>query len=163
LLDLAAKTHLALGELDAAERASRRALTRTPKNPARLARLGHILARQNKNEEAVSILEKVKAITPDNPLLLQRLVSVRLKLKQVDQAEQEARHLVSVAPRDPQAHMLLASVLKEKGHREDALACAKRAAEIDPSNEKFKQFVATLETPPRQAKKPKIRKPWEIG
>ena len=55
--------------------------------------------------------------------------------------------LLKRAPLDAGAHYSLARALKQTRRRDEALASAKRAADLDPGNEKYSAFVADLSKP----------------
>jgi len=90
-------------------------------------------------KQAESNLRQIIADTPENTqahidlatLLLQR---AELDEATLDEASRLAHQAVVQAPRRAETQLLLATVLREMGRTEDAAACLRTAAQIEPSS-----------------------------
>lgn len=147
MLDVVAQSYEQLGDFGAAERAWRAALEREPQNVATFEKLGHILSSQDKREEAAVVFERALSLAPESPKVRERLISIYLKLKQFEGVERHARIVLGVSPDDPQIHYHLAGALRNTKRRQEALGHARRAAELDPTNERYRQFADELAKP----------------
>ena len=144
LLAFAAMTLESLGDLAGAERVCRVAVQAQPRNADMLARLGHLLLRQKKTKRALSFLEKALALEADNPAILKKLIATYLEAEAFEQAERCARALIGISPLDPAGHLNLASALRRSGRKREALEHARRAAELEPDNERYSRYVEQL-------------------
>jgi tetratricopeptide (TPR) repeat protein len=144
LLNFAAQTSYAIEDFDSAERICRAALEVEPGNPEMLARLGYILCRRERDEEAIGVLQRALAIAPTNTRILESLVPACLRQKRLDDVEQHARMLISLSPSHAAGYSWLASALKRSGRRSEALDAARRAVELDPGNERYSRYADEL-------------------
>jgi tetratricopeptide (TPR) repeat protein len=144
LLNFAAQTCYAIEDFDSAERICRTALESQPQNAEMLARLGYVLSRRERSEEAVAVLERALTQSPTNTRILETLIPIQMKLKRLDQAERCARMLIAASPLNPAAHSFLASALKRSGRPQEALPAARRAAELDPHNDRYRRYADDL-------------------
>jgi transitional endoplasmic reticulum ATPase len=58
------------------------------------------------------------------------------------------REALARNPDDARAHYYLARIMRQLGYKDDAVAMARRAAEIDPENHRYASLVAALEGGP---------------
>jgi len=144
LLAFAVLTLETLGDFAAAERVCRIAVKRHPRNADMHARLGHLFLRQDKPKRATAFLEKALSLDARNPMLLKKLTDIHLEAGAFEQAQRTAQALVALTPTDAGAHLSLASALRRGGRKREALAHAKRAAEIDPENPRYSRYVDEL-------------------
>jgi predicted Zn-dependent protease len=143
-----AKALYDLGTFDAAERVCSTALEKEPHNVQLLLLKGRTLARQNKVGEAAEAMGEALSLQPENIRVLQALVPLQFKLARWDAAEQNAQCLIRLSPGNPWGHSFLATVLKRKRLRSEALIHARRAAELEPKREQFRRQVEELSSPP---------------
>ncbi len=109
-----------------------------------LARLGHLLLRRNRTKRALSMLERALALEANKSRAAQELTGIYLEAESFEQAERCARALIGVSPLDPVGHLNLASVLRRSGRKREALEHARRAAELEPHNERYSRYVEEL-------------------
>ena len=146
-LDLLAFAVLTLetqGDLAGAQRVCRAAIEAHPRNADMQARMGHLLSKRGKPKRAAAFLEKALSLDPRNPALLKKLTDIHLEAGAFERAQETAQALVALTPDDAGAHLSLASALRRGGHRQDALAHAKRAAELAPENPRYSRYVEEL-------------------
>lgn len=144
LLNFAAQTSYAIEDFDSAERICRGALEAEPRNPHMLSRLGYILCRRERDEEAIQVLTGALALAPANTRILESLVPAYLRQKRLDEVEQYSRVLISLSPSHAAAYSWLASALKRTGRKSEALDAARRARELDPGNERYSRYADEL-------------------
>jgi tetratricopeptide (TPR) repeat protein len=106
-----------------------------------------MLVRRGELDQAAFILQRALMVSPESPRILERIIPIHLDLNRLDDVEREARQLISLAPLNPLGHLYLASFLKRLRRRAEALEHAKRAAELDPGNERYSRYVAQLSKP----------------
>lgn len=144
LLGLSLNAYYALEDFAAAERVCRLALAVEPENAKLHARLGHLTLRRGDKPGAAASYERALAFDRGNPEILERLTSIYLRLKNKNRAENFARKLIRVAPLNPKAHYYLAQALRGRNRKAEELEHAARAAELDPGNERYREFVKAL-------------------
>jgi tetratricopeptide (TPR) repeat protein len=145
LLRLAANTYHSFEDVEAKERVYRAILVLEPNDLKLHMRLINSLLRRGDNTEAAACLESALASNPENPEILDRLASIHLELKNKARAERFARMLVDVTPLNPKAHFHLARALRgRKRNAAEALQHARRAAELDPGNNRFDEYARIL-------------------
>lgn len=144
VLRSAAHAYYNFGNYEAAERVCRAALALEANDADTLACLGNALFRQRKLEESAAALTKAYELDSGNLTALERLTSIHILLKRLDDAERCARLLISASPLNPAAHQYLASALKQTDRRREALEHVRRAAELDPTNEKYRRHADEL-------------------
>jgi tetratricopeptide (TPR) repeat protein len=151
LLGLSLNTYYALKDFEAAERVCRLALAVEPENAKLHARLGHLVSRRGDIQGAVAGYESALAFDRGNPEILERLTTIYLQLKNKNRAENFARKLIRVEPLNSRAHFNLARALRGRKRDAEALEHAKRAADLDPGNHRYGEFVKTLLEPTGEA------------
>ncbi|HEX4860554.1 MAG TPA: GSCFA domain-containing protein [Rhizomicrobium sp.] len=146
-LDLMAYTGQALeldGDAAGAQRIYRAAVRAHPRNPEMLTRLGRLLQRDKKHKRAAVMLERALALDAKNVDILKLLVACHRELEEREREEDYAGRVVALAPNDAAAHLDLASAMRRGGRREEALEHARRAAALDPGNERYARYVEDL-------------------
>lgn len=84
--------------------------------------------------ETVRLLEELSALEPENPSYGLEVARLHLEQKQPEKAEAGLQRLCSAFPRLADAHALLAEVrLQRAGGADEAIAAARRAAELEAS------------------------------
>ncbi len=147
LLKSGARIALQIGDNESFERICRIAMDSDSASVEMLERLGHMLVRRGELDQAAFILQRALMVSPESPRILERIIPIHLDLNRLDDVEREARQLISLAPLNPLGHLYLASFLKRLRRRAEALEHAKRAAELDPGNERYSRYVAQLSKP----------------
>ena len=82
--------------------------------------------------EAERYLLRAEQVQPDHPDLQYGLAVLRVRQERMEDAESHLRHMLALEDEDFRGHMLLASVLKEMGRRDEARRHRRRAHELDP-------------------------------
>lgn len=108
--------------------------------------LGYTLADRNERlDEAQTLIEKALALTPNDHFILDSMGWVQYRLGRLDQALDFIRRAYEVQP-DPEIAAHLGEVLWQQGHKTEALSTWENALRDFPSNEvllntskKFKQ------------------------
>jgi tetratricopeptide (TPR) repeat protein len=136
-----------LGQFEETVRLCRTALEMGAVNARTLLVLGRALSRQGLAEEAAQVIASLRDLEPQNPRALEALIPLHFKLNNWDAAERDARELVRLAPTSPWGHSFLATTLKRKGLRQDALEHARRAVALDPGRETLRRQVEELAGP----------------
>jgi len=154
LLAPVAHARYALGQFEETVRVCRMVLEKDPANRRIFMRLGRALSRQNLTAEAADAIETARDLDPKSPRPLEILIPLYFKLGRWDDAERDARVLAGLAPTNPWGHSFLATTLKRRGFREEALEHARRAAEIEPDRELFRRHVDGLTQPVAEIPEP---------
>jgi tetratricopeptide (TPR) repeat protein len=144
LLKSAVKYYFDVKDFAAAERILRLLIEKAPEYSGALHRLGIALIRQEKTEEALSILERALVHDPNERKILGRVIGASKTLKRHDKTEHYVRLILPTSPEDSAAHATLANLLGRMGRNDEALTHAIRAAEIDPANEKYRALVEKI-------------------
>jgi tetratricopeptide (TPR) repeat protein len=144
LLAFAGQAMELIGDTTEAERIYRAGARAHPRNAEMLMRFGRLLLRDKKPKRAAVTLEKALALDADNIDLLKMLVAAHREMEQREREEEYARRVVALVPNDGAAQLDLASVMRRSGRREEALEHAKRAASLEPGNERYARYVAEL-------------------
>lgn len=144
LLNFAAQTAYAIEDFNSAERICRAFLETEPGNVEMLARLGYILCRREKDQEAIEILKRALALAPTNTRIFESLVPAYLRQSQLAEAEQHARMVIALSPSHAASYSWLASALRRSGRKSEALDAARRAADLDRGNERYSRYADEL-------------------
>src|SRR5262249_19269542 len=94
--------------------------------------LGHILARQDKLDEAAASYEQALRLKPDDPEAHNNLGIVLGKLNRLDEAAARFRQALGLKPDHADAHNNLGSVLEKQDKLEEATACFHQALCLKP-------------------------------
>jgi len=110
----------ASNELLAAEASYRRVLAADPQNAAATAALIHILIRQNKPDQAETLLTTALQKSPDDPTLNAQLASLYESQNKTDQAIPIVEKLHAAHPQDPNLTRLLARLYSHSNQYDKA-------------------------------------------
>lgn len=123
-----------LGDLPASEQRLRRALELDQGNPEYLFRLGMILHRLQRSEEAVEALQQADAEGEESAMVLLALGKAALSSVTPAKAEEPFRRLLTLEPSNLEGLLGLMSSLEVQNKTDEALEVGKRAVELHPSN-----------------------------
>jgi tetratricopeptide (TPR) repeat protein len=137
LLEYAASIYASIRDFDSAVRVCRRLLVLVPDAADTLSRLGSTLHRLGQIEDAKDACLRALAIDPQNLKALERLAIIDMASKELGPAENRIRLCLSIAPDTARAHYLLAQILRQTNRYEESLPHARRAAELEPGNERY--------------------------
>jgi tetratricopeptide (TPR) repeat protein len=104
------------GRVDAAIIEYRRALTETNDSVPIMNRLSDVLIGLGRDEEALEILNRAKALDPDHPNIYADLGKIYLRFKDLKRAEEAFRASIQINPFNPEVHLGLAAVLEMLGN-----------------------------------------------
>jgi tetratricopeptide (TPR) repeat protein len=110
-------------------------------------RIGDHGAAERTYRAMLPALENALALDPANEAIFKRLIAIVLQLKQVAELERHALQFIAAAPKNPLGHMYLASSFKRRHRRSEALVHARRAAELEPGNERYTRYAEELARP----------------
>jgi tetratricopeptide (TPR) repeat protein len=144
LLSFAILTLETNGDYVSATRTCRAAIRAHPNNANLLARMATLQQRQGKGKRALEFLERAHALDTKNAGYLKKLIEAYLEGRNLDRAEQSARALIALAPEDSYGYLQLASTYRRMGRKAEALENAQRAANLDPSSERYQNYVREL-------------------
>ena len=123
------------GDLDAAEKACRRVLAKAPNDPEASAALARLLVRQDKQSDAVSVLQTALQANPGEPMLTAQLASLYVRRGDLDQARGLVEPLHAAHPTEPSITRLYARLLSQTGDytaAEPLFAALRRQTPGDP-------------------------------
>ncbi len=144
LLSFAILTLETSGDYTSAARTCRAAIRTHPTNAGLLARMATLQQRQGKGKRALGFLERARTLDPNNTSTLKKLIEVYLENGDFEKAERSARDLIALAPEDPHGYLQLASTCRRTRRKAEAIENARRAAELDPSSERYKNYLREL-------------------
>jgi tetratricopeptide (TPR) repeat protein len=119
----------------------RRALERSPANPSLLARLGILLAQENKLTEAVEYLEKALKLSPNDLATRRSLGALDYQSGKLDEARQHLERVVHAQPDDTRSMLLLGVIDEELG---DHKAASKLLGDVLPLVRQRPEAAASL-------------------
>lgn len=134
----------AQGRYTAAETAFRRALALRPEDPDVLYQVAGSVGLQGRYEETTRLLERARELAPDHAWVLARLGARRYAEGDAPGAVALLTEAIERERAQPSAHYYLALALSEMGRHEEGLAAARRAAALDPDDERFSDLQAEL-------------------
>lgn len=129
LLQLA-RSHLRLGDLDAAKGAAMQAAERDPKSGSPWLVLGEIATKEG-NPEAVELLEKAHELSPADRFVYARLVEAKLLALPPEEREHEVEVLLRTSGDDNEYLTAVLAKLRSKGGDEAGAAAAWRNARVN--------------------------------
>ncbi len=94
--------------------------------------LGATMLSRARPDEAEAFLVRAESIQPDHADLQYNLAVLRVRQERMAEAEVHLRHMIALKDEDFRGHMLLASVLKHMGRKDEARRHRRRADELDP-------------------------------
>jgi tetratricopeptide (TPR) repeat protein len=109
-------------ELSAQEVELREAINHSPNNPANLARLGSVLAMQNKLEESTQYFEKALKLNPGDIETRRSLAAGYWQLGQLEKARENLETVLKSNPADTLAMLFLGMVSEDLGDHQRAAA-----------------------------------------
>jgi tetratricopeptide (TPR) repeat protein len=134
-------------DLDTVRTELERSLAKQPDDPQALHRLGQVLARVNRPDEAMARLEGAIAKAPDNPAYRFDWAYVASDRQRWTQAIEGYGAAVRLAPTDYAAQFNFALALHRRGDRSDAIREFQKAAALAPDDATVHIALATaLET-----------------
>jgi superkiller protein 3 len=133
-------------KLQRAVAAYQRALALEPGFDGARARLGLVLSRLHRTDEARQVLVEVLAKSPDQPLALLERVRLECESGEFEAATPLLERLLKVQPENHEAHYFAGTLAEERGHTADARAAYQRAVELFPGySVGWFRLAATLE------------------
>ena len=124
----------ALGQLDRATEALRRAVTLRPSDSHALADLGNVYLQRQRFAEAVETVERALALDASLPRANNTLGLAALAQGDAGRAEQQFREAIRVQPDLAEAHSNLANLLAGRRAYVEAAAHFEQAVRADPRN-----------------------------
>jgi tetratricopeptide (TPR) repeat protein len=95
---------------------------------------------------AIELLGEVVVEDAENSEAWMQLGVCYLETRQVDLATEALSRAVQTGPQNPMAHYLLGNALGSLGNLERAVACYRKALEIDPHHAKAEEFLIKAES-----------------
>ncbi len=120
------------GDLDEVEETCRAVLDRTPEQADALHLLGLAAHQQNRNDEAVSFLERAIAAHPEAPQFHLNLGRILVSAGRLEEAEASLRAALDMGADNAPIYEHLGVVLQEQGRYDDALEALAAALELAP-------------------------------
>ena len=122
------------GKFAEAEQVYRQILTRHPDNVTAMRLWARLGIRQNRYEDAETLLARAIEVAPDFNQAWADLVTVQYEQQKLDEAAESARRLIKLDPRVPNGYLLLASAHASAGHHDEALRAFDDALAIAPKH-----------------------------
>ena len=126
-------TRQQIGHWKESETLFRHALAVTQDNELAHNNLGTALARQNREDEAITHLREALRLMPDNSDFQNNLGTALARQGQLDEAIPHLREAVRLARNDAGAHFNLADALTWKGRLDEAIAEYQTAIKLNPN------------------------------
>jgi superkiller protein 3 len=117
-----ARTEIARGELQSAEKTIWTVLSTDPNQPDALTLLGIIRGRQKRYSEAEALLRRVMQLDPKSIVARRNLASALIAQNKPDEALQIYKQIVDSSPQDASAKVELARLYVAQGQFSDAVA-----------------------------------------
>ena len=111
-----------------------RQLADAPKDAVLLNKLGQLLERMGRSEEAAVRFERAIAVMPLEPAYRLNLARAAVQLRQWDRAINQYREVMRLRPKDYDTLTTLGATLQKKGDDQGAVAEFQRAAHFSPSS-----------------------------
>lgn len=106
----------------------------TPQLPALYRWEGVALDRLGRGGEALQAFQEALRLKPDYDEALAGLGNLLFNNKQMEKAERYLQRAVTIAPEKSAYHNDLGRVYRQQGRMEEAVACYRKALELEPSN-----------------------------
>src|SRR5262249_39075499 len=110
----------------------RRAARANPDNPAFVERLGDLLIRLRRDDEARAEIESLAEASPRDGRLWMKLGAIHYEQKQWDRAIDAFRRVLTLEPNNMRARYFLATTYMDSGKDADARAELERILRVDP-------------------------------
>ena len=117
-----------------AERIYRDVLRRHPDNVSAMRLWARLGTRQQRYQDAETLLKRAVEVAPDFNQAWADLVSVQYEQQKHEEAAQSAKRLIRLDPRIPNGYLLLASADASAGNHDDALRAFDDALAINPKH-----------------------------
>ena len=117
-----------------AERIYRDVLRRHPDNVSAMRLWARLGTRQQRYQDAETLLKRAIEVAPDFNQAWADLVSVQYEQQKHDEAAESAKRLIRLDPRVPNGYLLLASAYASAGNHDDALRAFDDALAINPKH-----------------------------
>jgi tetratricopeptide (TPR) repeat protein len=140
-----AQGHAARGEWDAAVAELREALRIRPE-PENFGRLGEILSRSGKTQEAERALGRGLTAFPENPILLNTMGFVFASLRKAEEAIPWYRRAIQANPSDPAGYRNLALALAAAGRMDDARRHCRESLALFPGDAPLSEHCSAIQT-----------------
>ena len=144
LLAFAGQAMELIGDTAEAERIYRAGARAHPRSAEMLMRFGRLLLRAKKPSARPRCSKRRWRWTRTMSIFSKMLVAAHRELEQREREEESARRVVALVPIDGAEQLDLATEVRRSGRREEALEHAKRAAALEPGNERYARYVAEL-------------------
>jgi tetratricopeptide (TPR) repeat protein len=132
------------GDVAAAEREYRTAISLDPNNARAWDSLGALLAQRGDRLNARSAFTRAASLNDSYARPQRHLAALSEELHDVDGATAAYRRAIQLEPRDPQSYERLGALLTREGRVAEALATLERAYPLDPDNRELMLMLARL-------------------
>jgi tetratricopeptide (TPR) repeat protein len=140
--------------LASAERELQSALARkSDYAPAGFA-LALVLEREGKTADAISELEKVRALAPTDVGVAMELGADYYRANDLDKAEAELERAIAIMPSFANARWYLSEIYEKEGKLDEAIGQLNEILKTDPSNADAKKRLADIEAKKTSAATP---------
>ena len=129
-----AEAYLSQGKVDDAVALLREQTKASPQDPRPYLRLGLILRRLDKIEEARKAFEEAQKLAPDNLMAVAQLVDLDIQSKNFDAAAQRVQAQLQKTPQSSAAYLLDGKVSAAQGEWNRAESVLVKALELDPNS-----------------------------
>jgi tetratricopeptide (TPR) repeat protein len=127
------------GGLAKAEEHWRRAAALSPKDTVVLGELAKLYESTNREQDALEVREKLRAIEPENTINLLNIGIGNARLRHFEAAEAAFRKVIQTAPGRCDGYRALAGICLKMGQRlDEARSLAETAARLEPSTANFR-------------------------
>ena len=117
-----------------AEQAAAEAIERRPDDPDVHTAAAWVASDQDREDEAVSRVERALAIDPGNSQALRSRMDFLRWARRFSEAEEAAAEAIGRRPDDPDVHTTAAEVASDQDREDEAISRVERALAIDPRN-----------------------------
>lgn len=141
------------GEYDKAESCFRQVLASNPDVAWNYVNLGVLLAKMNRQAEAIKALEEGRSRLPESVVILSHLMAIYLQAGRQAEALEAGQEILSVDPNHFEALFLTGDILARQEKWAEALSFLERALRIEPENETlcrgYEQVLGRLKKRPQ--------------
>jgi arylsulfatase A-like enzyme/Flp pilus assembly protein TadD len=140
-----ARTHLALGDGEAASRDAAEAARLEPGSDETLAVSGMVLEQRGEAAEAIDRYSRAVAANPSNAQARARLAALAMRLGMYDRAGEQFAALLGMKYRPSRMHFGLGQIAQAKGDTAKAAAEYRLAISIEPTFEEARQALKRVQ------------------
>eukprot|EP00117_Sycon_ciliatum_P050136 scpid94220/ scgid35429/ Small glutamine-rich tetratricopeptide repeat-containing protein alpha; Alpha-SGT len=120
-------------------------LTEEQKAEAQLLKeKGNDLLRKGEFQQAVDMYSKAIAVDRNNAIYFSNRAAAYAKLQQHDRVVEDCQEAIRIDPAYSKAHSRLGNALNMLGRKAEAVESFKKAVELDPSNQAYKDTLDTV-------------------